>query len=275
MTIEDSLNKIEINQDSINLSQIPSQDNPSTQSTDNTAKDIFTKYIYALDSQYKDKGQKTPFNPDKVALFADRMKFKEGCVPVIEPMSKLEVLEIMKQEDSEIYELVTQTDFEEYIPRFFNPTQDSLTIQGIFNLNKILYTEDLKQFGNSSNIFVMPNFAFASLFIEEEKMLKKYLRIMGDTNKNLAVMKNSSDNFGDASYITYADPLPDFLSAKSLLQFHRKTGEKQIRKMFEETKQVIKLFEDAVRYSVKDWQVKNLRSELFNRLKKYHPELTC
>ncbi|MBI5066396.1 hypothetical protein HZA97_09255 [Candidatus Woesearchaeota archaeon] len=285
MTIEDSLNKIEV---TVEKEQSKEQSKPEI-------KDEITQVLETYISDFQEthpESKYSKFNIKQVQIFAPYLRFLPDLSIQIGPIPKKNLIELLKQKSQEFSKLAEQTNITDQIK------EETTLITGEFNaiistpeVQKALNIDQLVTFQNrTKNYFIINSLDFLSLFIGQGKMLRAYWNLKKDKKENKRILEMDTGSrllrFDDENYGLAFRKYFTPLGIKELRNFCETQNEKEIKDLLNQLSELtntlyasLPLDKITHQFGYEDYYFGRshgtMKKNLFAKLKKYNPQLTA
>lgn len=222
----------------------------------------------------KTEGEEMRLDKDQILTFAKWIKFTYGCKLDIMPIPRKEMLGLLSEQDSDFKELLEVSDMSKYLDDPVNITnRDAYSkISEFTDISKIIDFEQIKSFLAWGAKVIISDLDYLSLFIKEGETLRRYAEITGKAPKKKYII-----DVEEGGLLLLDTEFKPF-DSKTLAQFCKKTGINEVHEMVRETTDLLEFFRQNYsedKTSMDKEYVSKVRNELFDRLRKYHPDLVC
>jgi len=223
---------------------------------------IFKQYIHNLVENYnRDNSSSLQINPHNLSHVIPHMRFGKNLKIKINSIKREEFFSMIRKKNKETYELITSSDMKDLFSEKIDLTKKSVywAFSDILNLAELLSGRDIVHFSSfaSNNVYVSTPAEF-SLFMKYGQLVRSYMSHVESFNKKVFFTYNN--NTGKGLYHAFTP-----FTREGLLEFIKKTGEKNISEMIKEVKTMNHEFRFA--------GPENIVESLYDRLKKYNPQL--
>src|SRR3989338_1700842 len=190
-------------------------------------------------------------------------RFQKNLLPSFVPLTKPELINLVSDLDVDLGYLLKETDFSALL---LNTTHIDIPSGEYNELELLLQKDKISHFVKDvgPNFFSIPNYEFLSLFINEGDKFRRCAELSNwESDKYLAL---SEFEIPLRKVVLHFFKMP---SKTELKNFCEQTGVKEIKEMYCD---LVELFEFISNYNgTPDTDI--VKSNLFDRLSKYHPEL--